>query len=86
MKQLASDIYDSGTSMHTIMGLVSVTIAISTLCVAIKFYIQHNQLNKSILAIIFTIIYIEGFQAVWVYYFNKNNKIIFDEVTDSYAN
>jgi hypothetical protein len=80
-----ADIYDSGTSIHTIMGLVSLTIAISTLCVAIKFYIQNNQINKSILAIILIIIYVEGLQAVWVYLFNIKNKETFDELSDSYT-
>ncbi len=70
---LAADIYYTGTTIHTILGLVAVTIAISTLCVAIKFYIQHNQLNKSIVAIILIIIYVEGAQGVWVFYFNKLN-------------
>ena len=78
-------IYDSGTTIHTIMGLVSLTIAISTLCVAIKFCIQNNQINKSILAIILIIIYVEGLQAVWVYFFNKKNKEVYDELTDSYT-
>ncbi len=70
---LAADIYRTGTKIHTILGLVAVTIAISTLCVAIKFYMQHNQLNKSIVAIILIIIYVEGAQGVWVFYFNKLN-------------
>ena len=85
MSSLAGKLFFIGTTIHTIMGLVAVTIAISTLCVAIKFFIQNNQINKSVLAIVLIIIYVEGLQAVWVYLFNKKNKDILNVIADSYA-
>ncbi len=58
-------------TIHIVSGLISLPIAISTLCVAIKLSIQHKQLNKSIFAIILMIVYIEGLQIFLFFYSGK---------------